>query len=59
MEEIWKKYVHIYEVSNYGRLRNMKTGKIRKPVCDKYGYIKIDVTLGDKSSHKRFQYIEQ
>ena len=30
IEEIWKDYIHIYQVSNYGRIRNKNTGKVLK-----------------------------
>lgn len=53
MQEIWKHYIYNYEISNYGRLRNSITGKIRKNTFDKYGYVKIDITLGNNNKHKK------
>lgn len=50
MEEIWKDiiiekngvvydYSGLYEVSNYGRVKNSRTGKILKPVINNKGYL--------------------
>ena len=32
---------HEYEVSEMGEVRNMKTGRILKPILDKYGYYRV------------------
>ena len=45
MEEIWKdipKYIGLYQVSNYGKIKNYKTGKLRKPSrASRYGHLHI------------------
>ena len=46
MEEIWKPvldYIGLYEVSNLGRVRSLKFGKVRilKPCKKKNGYLYI------------------
>lgn len=44
MKEIWKEilgYERTYEVSNFGRVRNIRTGKILKPTNDKDGYLQL------------------
>jgi len=40
-----------YEVSNLGRVRNMKTGKILKPQPDKNGYLKHHLSEHNKQKH--------
>lgn len=43
MEELWKPIPDYsnYEVSNLGRVRNVVTGKILKPIEDAYGYLTV------------------
>lgn len=46
MKEIWKPvldYIGLYEVSNLGRVRSLKFGKVRilKPVKTKDGYLRV------------------
>lgn len=43
MEELWKPIPDYgnYEVSNLGRVRNVITGKILKPIEDAYGYLTV------------------
>ncbi len=45
MEEEWRKIIgfSIYSISNYGSVRNDKTGKILKLAIDRYGYYKINL----------------
>lgn len=45
MEELWKKLEEDYyvEISNIGRVRNIKTGKVLKPGIDRYGYYKLNL----------------
>lgn len=54
MREIkWKPvtgYEGIYEVSNYGDVRNAKRGNVRKTKIDKHGYITIELHNG---GHRR------
>jgi hypothetical protein len=43
--EIWKDikdYEGLYEVSNQGRVRSLKTGRLRKPK-DNFGYLRINL----------------
>lgn len=47
MKEIWadiKGYEGIYQVSNYGRVKNVQRGRIRKPAEDKDGYYQIKLS---------------
>lgn len=46
MEEIWKQiknYEHLYDASNWGRIRSLKFGKVKilKPVKDTSGYLRV------------------
>lgn len=44
--EEWKEiigYEGLYEISSYGNIRNMKTGKIRNLQPGKNGYVKVDL----------------
>ena len=45
-----------YQVSNFGNVKNVKTGRILKPVPDRYGYLKVSLSNGGdistKSIHK-------
>ena len=46
MNEVWrsvKDYEGLYEVSNYGRVRNCRTGRVLRPVKDKDGYLRVDL----------------
>ena len=55
MGEIWKdikRYEGIYEISNYGRILNTKTGKIKKHRKSKNGYHLI--SLSDNGIVKAF-----
>ena len=45
-KETWKPitdYVGLYEVSNKGRVRNVKTGKILKPINNGLGYLFVSL----------------
>lgn len=51
MEEVWKDiagYEGRYQVSTLGRVRNSRTGTIRKLVKDGSGYLKINLTRYDQ-----------
>lgn len=50
MKETWKIIENFtnYEISNLGRVRNTKTGKIRKLVKDKDGYFVVGIRLNGK-----------
>jgi hypothetical protein len=54
MEEIYKviKGYENYSVSNYGNVRNNKSGKILKASFDKYGYKKIDLNRKSVTVHR-------
>lgn len=52
MEE-WKRYNDYYEVSNYGRVRTIKTGKI-KILCEGKGhYLYVNMKSGDMQKLER------
>lgn len=56
MNEIWrsaKDYEGLYEVSNLGRVRNVVSGVILKPVKDRDGY--LQVTLYSQLPRKNFK----
>lgn len=45
-KETWKPitgYVGLYEVSSEGRVRNVKTGKILKPINNGLGYLFVSL----------------
>lgn len=50
MKEIWRKIEGFsnYEVSSEGRIRNIKTGRVLKPMIMNVGYQKIDLCLNGK-----------
>ena len=59
MEEIWKGLIYqgvdysmMFEVSNAGRIRNKKTGRILKQRVNKNGYYQISVSLGSRKNKK-------
>lgn len=56
-DEIWRdiepKYAGKYEVSNYGRLRNKKTGFIRKDTLDMRGYVSQIIFIKGKATPVR------
>lgn len=60
-EEIWKTVIYQGEefsrlqVSNKGRLKNIKTGTIYKQQVAKSGYCIVSITLGSKESKKTFR----
>lgn len=49
MKELWKGIpdFEMYEVSNLGHVRNIKTGKILKPIEDVYGYLTVGLYNDD------------
>lgn len=50
MNEIWKPvngYEDLYEVSNYGRVRCIKNGYIKKTYTQKNGYVSIHLSKND------------
>lgn len=47
MEEIWrsvKDYEDLYEVSNWGRVRNSRTGLVLRPEKNKNGYLQVNLS---------------
>lgn len=55
MEEVWKDvvgYEGYYQISNYGYVKNILTGKIKIPVKRKDGYYNIKLTV--KQKYKMF-----
>ncbi len=55
MEEKWKKYYKNYSVSNYGRVRNDNTNKIRKLTKNTYGYLRTNITNNAENTHKEIK----
>lgn len=52
-EEIWKEvsgYGSKYAVSNMGRMKNQKTGRILKPQYERGGYVRMTLSKGAKGS---------
>jgi hypothetical protein len=52
MEEVWTDvpgYEGIYEVSNYCKIRNKKTGRMREPFIDSGGYCYIKLSKNGKT----------
>ncbi len=50
MQEVWKPYIYNYEVSNLGRIRNIKTNRILKTSVNSRGYESILLSLGSKGN---------
>ena len=46
-----KNYEKRYEVSNFGRVKNLRTGKIMKPEITNNGYCRVDL-YDDSGEHK-------
>ncbi len=47
-----------YEVSNYGNVRNIKSGRILKPGKNKLGYLRVDLcNNGEKSSQRVHRFV--
>lgn len=63
MKEIWKEilgYENLYEVSNLGKVRNMRTGRILKPGPDKDGYLLICLYKnGRRTTNKLHRLVAQ
>ena len=59
--EIWKDiqgYEGLYQVSNYGNIKNIKTGKIKKAEKTQRGYLRVLLSNGrHKQKHKRIHRI--
>ena len=57
MEEIWKPLIYrmivtdLYEISNYGQIRNIKTSKILKPCISEKGYYMVTLKGIDGRHH--------
>ena len=52
MKEIWKKsIVENYEISNLGRVKNIKTGKIIKPDKEEKGYCRLTIKINGVRKH--------
>jgi hypothetical protein len=55
-EEVWKDingFEGLYEVSNYGRVRTIKTQLIRSPFFHKKKYLKVTLRRKDHKKHYR------
>lgn len=53
--EIWKHWLHNYEVSSDGRIRNVTNGRILKQKIRSNGYADITVSLESRESKKTFR----
>ena len=54
MEEVWKDiegYEGLYQVSNLGRVKNIRTGRLLKPYIDKGGYCRVHLCIRNKPRH--------
>lgn len=57
--ELWKDvvdYEDLYEVGNYGRVKNKKRDKLLSPYIDRAGYIKVGLY---KDGKKKNQYVHR
>ena len=55
MEEVWKDirgYEGLYQVSNVGRVKRVKTGRILKGIFSGYGYVQVDLSKEGCTSKK-------
>lgn len=52
MEEIWKRYIYNYDISNMGRVRNRVTGHILKQYIFENGYHGCVVSCGSRSDKR-------
>lgn len=43
MKEKWEQYIENFYISNFGNLKNINTGKLRKFSIDKNGYYRVGV----------------
>ena len=53
--EIWKPvlgFETVYSVSNYGRVKNNRTGVILKPVLQSKGYYQVFLSVNNKCVHR-------
>lgn len=56
MEEIWKPLIYkivkpdMYEISNYGNIRNIRTGKLLSPCVSEKGYFMVCLRCVDEKS---------
>ena len=59
MEEEYKSIVDFenYEVSNFGNVRNIKTGRILKPSIDSHGYYKVSLCKDKKQTTKKIHQL--
>ena len=57
LKEIWKPIEDYpqFEVSNYGKIRRIATGKVLKLNINKQGYLAVCVSLGKKGTYKSFK----
>jgi hypothetical protein len=46
-----------YSISNFGNVRNDKTGRILKPSIDSHGYYKVDLFNDGKKSTKKIHIL--
>lgn len=54
MQEIWKDvkdFKNIYQISNFGKIRNVKTNRLLKPFKNTNGYYQINLWSKNKRKH--------
>jgi hypothetical protein len=54
-DEVWKDYYDrpdVYEVSNCGRVRNKKTGRILNGGIDYHGLLMVNLTIDGRSTNR-------
>ena len=52
MEEMWKDFYN-YQVSNYGQVRNSKTGRLLKLQLNEKGYLRVALRIDGKTKWYR------
>lgn len=55
-KEEWKNiagYEGIYQISSLGRVKNIKNGRIKKQIINKYGYLQVSLWKNNKNKMKR------
>ena len=58
MQEIWKKYNNTnYSVSNFGKIKNDKTGRILKQILRKDGYLFVNISNNGKVKNEKVHKI--
>ena len=54
-KEIWRDiedYIGIYQVSNFGEVKNVKTGYMMAKILTQTGYLRVDLSKNGKVKHR-------